>query len=200
VIPITAAFNTRFYARVLLTILLTEYLNTILKWILAEDRPFWWVNETKEFTTLNRPKLYQNELTCETSPGLPSGHLMTSAALLYMLTDILEDYLQRINQYSKIALRTVYYATLFLISASRMYFGCHFLHQCIVGYFMGAAVARITTSNKFEAFVTNLTRRKRFLYTLFLLSEAFAVYWVQKAIGVDPQWSVKLVCRGFRTV
>jgi glucose-6-phosphatase len=193
VIPATAAFNTKIYARLLLTILLTEYLNTILKWVLAEDRPFWWVNETKEFSKLNRPKLYQNELTCETSPGMPSGHLMTSAALLYTLTEILEVYLQKINQYLKIALRTIYYTTLFLISVSRMYFGCHFLHQCIVGYFMGALVARVTTSGKFEDFMAKLTKRKRILYLLFLWCEAFAVYWVQKAFGVDPQWSVKMV-------
>lgn len=63
--------------------------------ILAEDRPYWWVSETKTYTSLTRPTLYQTEKTCETSPGSPSGHLTFASAVFYVLLTESEDCLQK---------------------------------------------------------------------------------------------------------
>uniref|UniRef100_A0A8D8GF36 Glucose-6-phosphatase n=2 Tax=Culex pipiens TaxID=7175 RepID=A0A8D8GF36_CULPI len=193
VIPVVAAFNTRLYSRLLLSVLLTEYFNTILKWILAEDRPFWWVRETSEFTTLNRPKLYQNELTCEPSPGNPSGHLMTSTTYLYVIFSVLEE--AAVLRHGKpvvISLRVCYYFSLLLISISRMYFGCHFLHQCIFGILAGVLLTKVTMSLSFEKYLTKLTRRRRLAYCCLICLLLLGIYWGQKLFGVDPQWPVKM--------
>ncbi|XP_055637828.1 glucose-6-phosphatase 3 isoform X2 [Toxorhynchites rutilus septentrionalis] len=192
VIPLVAACSTRLYSRLLLSVLLTEYVNTLLKWILAEDRPFWWVRETKEFTTLNRPKLYQNELTCEPSPGNPSGHLMTSTTYLYVIFSVLEEAGMRYGKFVVIAMRICYYLALLFISVSRMYFGCHFLHQCIFGILMGVILTKLTMSLSFEKYLTKLTRKRRLTYCSMICMTFLGVYWVQKALGVDPQWSVKM--------
>ncbi|XP_055596075.1 glucose-6-phosphatase 3 isoform X2 [Uranotaenia lowii] len=192
VIPLVAAFSTRLYSRLLLSVLLTEYLNTILKWILAEDRPFWWVRETKEFSSLNRPKLYQNELTCEPSPGNPSGHLMTSTTFLYVIFSVLEDAGLQHGKAVVIVLRACYYLALCLISISRMYFGCHFLHQCIFGILFGVLFTKFTMSLSFEKYLSKLSRKRRLAYVFLTCLLLLGVYWGQKLFGVDPQWSVKM--------
>ncbi|XP_065076241.1 glucose-6-phosphatase 3-like isoform X2 [Ochlerotatus camptorhynchus] len=192
VIPLVAGLSTRIYSRLLLSVLLTEYFNTLLKWILAEDRPFWWVRETKEFTTLNRPKLYQNELTCEPSPGNPSGHLMTSTTYLYVIFSVLEEAGLQYGKSVVIALRICYYLSLLLISISRMYFGCHFLHQCIIGILLGVAMTKLTMSLSFEKYLTKMTRKRRLAYCSLICMVLLLVYWGQKLFGIDPQWSVKM--------
>lgn len=192
VIPLVAGLSTRVYSRLLLSVLLTEYCNTLLKWILAEDRPFWWVRETKEFTTLNRPKLYQNELTCEPSPGNPSGHLMTSTTYLYVIFSVLEEAGLQYGKSVVVALRICYYLSLLMISISRMYFGCHFLHQCIIGILLGVAMTKLTMSLSFEKYLTKLTRKRRLAYCSLICMVLLLVYWGQKLFGIDPQWSVKM--------
>ncbi|XP_062551367.1 glucose-6-phosphatase 2 isoform X1 [Armigeres subalbatus] len=192
VIPLVAGLSTRLYSRLLLSVLLTEYFNTLLKWILAEDRPFWWVRETKEFTTLNRPKLYQNELTCEPSPGNPSGHLMTSTTYLYVIFSVLEEAGIQYGRTVVVTLRACYYLSLLLISVSRMYFGCHFLHQCIIGILLGVVMTKLTMSLSFEKYLTKLTRKRRLGYCCLICLVLLGVYWGQKLFGVDPQWSVKM--------
>ncbi|XP_055543847.1 glucose-6-phosphatase 3 isoform X1 [Wyeomyia smithii] len=192
VIPLVAGLSTRLYSRLLLSVLLTEYFNTLLKWILAEDRPFWWVRETKEFTTLNRPKLYQNEYTCEPSPGNPSGHLMTSTTYLYVIFSVLEEAGFQYGKSAVVTLRICYYAILLFISISRMYFGCHFLHQCIFGIVFGVALTKLTMSLSFEKHLTKLTRKRRMAYFCLICLILLAVYWGQKLVGIDPQWSVKM--------
>ncbi|XP_058815377.1 glucose-6-phosphatase 3 isoform X1 [Topomyia yanbarensis] len=192
VIPLVAGLSTRLYSRLLLSVLLAEYFNTLLKWILAEDRPFWWVHETNEFTSLNRPKLYQNEYTCEPSPGNPSGHLMTSTTYLYVMFSVLEEAVLQYGRSVVIALRVCYYLMLLFISVSRMYFGCHFLHQCIFGILLGVVLTKLTMSLSFEKHLTKLSRKRRIAYCCLTCLVLLGIYWGQKLIGVDPQWSVKM--------
>ncbi|XP_049538220.1 glucose-6-phosphatase 3 isoform X1 [Anopheles darlingi] len=192
VIPIAASLSTTVYSKLLLSVLLTEYANTFVKWVLAEDRPFWWLNETKEFSSLNRPKIYQNELTCEPSPGNPSGHLMTSTAYLFVIFSVLEECLRQYGRLTIVALRIVYYSTLFFISVSRMYFGCHFLHQCIFGIVLGIGMSKICLSHRLEKYIVKQTGRRRVGYVGLICLTLLATYWIQKLMGIDPQWAVKM--------
>ncbi|XP_058059540.1 glucose-6-phosphatase 3 [Anopheles bellator] len=192
VIPVVAGLSTTLYSKLLLSVLLTEYANTFVKWVLAEDRPFWWLNETNEFTTLNRPKIYQNELTCEPSPGNPSGHLMTSTAYLFVIFSVLEECLRSYGKLAIIALRIVYYSTLLLISVSRMYFGCHFLHQCIFGILLGIGMSRVCLSHRLEKYIAKQSRRRRVAFVGLICAILLTVYWIQKLLGIDPQWAVKM--------
>ncbi|VUZ57265.1 unnamed protein product [Hymenolepis diminuta] len=56
----------------LLSINFSEWLNCVLKWLLDDDRPYWWVHTSEKAYI----KLKQFPLTCETGPGSPSGHCM----------------------------------------------------------------------------------------------------------------------------
>uniref|UniRef100_A0A182QTR7 glucose-6-phosphatase n=1 Tax=Anopheles farauti TaxID=69004 RepID=A0A182QTR7_9DIPT len=192
VIPVVAGLSTTLYSKLLLSVLLTEYANTIVKWILAEDRPFWWLNETKEFSSLNRPKIYQNELTCEPSPGNPSGHLMTSTTYLFVIFSVLEECLGKYGRLSIISLRVVYYSTLFFISISRMYFGCHFLHQCIFGIVLGIVMSKVCLSHRLEKYISKQSGKRRVGFVVLICLLMLSLYWIQKLLGIDPQWAVKM--------
>ncbi|XP_058123650.1 glucose-6-phosphatase 2 [Anopheles ziemanni] len=192
VIPLVAGLSTTLYSKLLLSVLLTEYANTFAKWVLAEDRPFWWLNETKEFTSLNRPKIYQNELTCEPSPGNPSGHLMTSTTYLFVIFSVLEEYLRKYGRVPIIMLRIAYYTTLFFISVSRMYFGCHFLHQCIFGVILGIGMSKVCLSHRLEKYIVKQSGKKRVGFVVLICLILLGLYWIQKLMGIDPQWAVKM--------
>lgn len=59
---------------------MAEWSNTLFKWLLMEDRPFWWVQEED-----GRPFLKQTRLTCETGPGSPSGHCTGATVMCYVI-------------------------------------------------------------------------------------------------------------------
>lgn len=44
-----------------------ELLNTVFKWFLHGQRPYWWIQETQLYE--KPPDLQQFRLTCETGPG-----------------------------------------------------------------------------------------------------------------------------------
>ena len=99
----------------------------------------WIVNETvKIIVSRARPEFMLFE---ETSFSFPSGHAMNSTALylaiLFSLLLIVKS--KRI----KIVLWAVFILLPFLIGASRVYFGVHYLTDVISGWFLGAFVAII---------------------------------------------------------
>lgn len=51
------------------------------------DRPYWWVAEMEEAhnSTSLLPEIYQYQSTCETGPGMPSGHSMAMSAAWYVV-------------------------------------------------------------------------------------------------------------------
>jgi glucose-6-phosphatase len=65
--------------------------------LLFGDRPYWWVHEHDGIlkaaaVTRHASGLRQNPLTCETGPGNPSGHVMDSLVLGYVIADVLTTY------------------------------------------------------------------------------------------------------------
>ncbi|GLH13687.1 uncharacterized protein GBIM_18211 [Gryllus bimaculatus] len=117
-VPLAAGIHTLLAADLLVASLVAEWSNTLLKWLLMEDRPYWWVREV-ELTGLRTPTLRQTPLTCETGPGSPSGHVMGATAVMYVLREWIE-------------------------------------HYYIIPH------------------------------------EDLSAYWFQRALGIDPQWSVRL--------
>lgn len=63
--------------------------------MIAEDRPYWWIKETTTFSDFNKPTLRQTNLTCETTPGCPSGHSIAAAAVLYVICTEIINYLSQ---------------------------------------------------------------------------------------------------------
>jgi glucose-6-phosphatase len=54
------------------------------------ERPYWWVHEMEEAHKLDAhphkiAEIHQYSSTCETGPGMPSGHSMAMSAAWYVI-------------------------------------------------------------------------------------------------------------------
>lgn len=111
--PILFALNRKVGHRTIAALTLTEWANQILKWLLAGERPYWYVHErahelanaTIDSATLTHQQydltsnndqlllakplaaLKQFPVTCELGAGSPSGHAMVTATVWYILID-----------------------------------------------------------------------------------------------------------------
>lgn len=111
--PLLFAFNKRVGHRMILALTLAEWANQILKWLLAGERPYWYVHEranelrlsadlvnnlTNSASDVAEPMVAQQQqlattqlrqfpVTCELGAGSPSGHAMVTATVWYVLID-----------------------------------------------------------------------------------------------------------------
>ncbi|KAJ1526966.1 hypothetical protein ONE63_008513 [Megalurothrips usitatus] len=213
-IPLAAALDLQLACDLLVVCIIGEWSNTLLKWLLMEGRPFWWVRETEIYENLGitAPVLKQTSHTCETGAGSPSGHVMHAAVIGFVLAQwILAKYESgskfprpKTPMYRKLTW-TIYALILVIIGLSRMYIAAHFPHQCVLGAALGIPLAWSLTSGKSSVcqWWKNAGRGKLLTITILMSSLAFGGYWLQKGIGVDPQWSVKLAfkwCQSHRNV
>ena len=57
------------------SVIICEWINQVLKWILHGHRPYWYIKSSnQQFASMSQLK--QTPITCETGPGNPSGHVM----------------------------------------------------------------------------------------------------------------------------
>lgn len=211
-LPFCLAFDARLYVALVLVTSLTSYTTHILKWMLAGSRPYWWVRETAAYGHLTRPTLRQTVLTCETSAGNPSGHVMLNAAYLYVFVYfMLESPMakRRFNDAQRRWLRPlcwlVYVTFVGLVATSRMYYGCHYMHQCVLGAALGYGLCRSLLHKPpgqagpgTEPAVRLLSSDGRRLALLGAAMAAVAVvtWCVQVLLQVDPMWSIHMVSEG----
>lgn len=163
--------------------------------ILAGTRPYWWINETHLFTNLTRPIIRQSTLfTCETSAGNPSGHVMFTSSVLFLIIRTALPWLRRHSSTSfKYLIWNIYVGVLGVISISRIYFACHFFHQCVFGIGFGIAVSQILQQRKIIRYLTELHVMKAILLGIFALVVCICVYFSHYIISRDPHWAVKKV-------
>ncbi|CAG2062961.1 unnamed protein product, partial [Timema podura] len=135
---------TSFGTDILVATVVAEWSNTLLKWLLMEDRPFWWVRETDVYgkgDLARFPKLRQTPLTCETGPGSPSGHVMGYGAVAYCLVVWFIKMFVKNNKKLSASTKSrvivsawiLYGVTIVLVALSRLYVATHFPHQCLLG-------------------------------------------------------------------
>lgn len=227
VVPLIIALSVRSYITVLSASVCSELMNCLLKWLvkiflfahtetfqivfpfahfltgqrlIAEDRPYWWVMETNAYTMFTRPTLRQTYLTCETSAGSPSGHSMLFATILFVA---MQESLQTMPWY-RTASPTIKYCTwnifislLTLVAISRMYFACHFLHQCLLGVVLGIFAGHIVRQPYIQQQWIDMRVLDALIIGIALLLLMVVVYFGQMLLHVDPQWSVRKVCNAF---
>ncbi|XP_024944508.1 glucose-6-phosphatase isoform X2 [Cephus cinctus] len=165
-----------------------------------EHRPYWWVKERELLVEHAYPVLQQTRLSCETGPGSPSGHVMGSTAVLFAIVASLDEILSKSRKIShrtkaagKYILWILFGASLILIAMSRLYTATHFPHQCFLGFLGGLYVAKsLLLDTKMSTWWRNSKRPKVLLAALGMTMISFGAYWLQKGLGIDPQWSVKL--------
>ncbi|XP_067004675.2 glucose-6-phosphatase catalytic subunit 1 [Anabrus simplex] len=204
--PLAASLNTTLAADILVVSILAEWSNTLLKWLLMEDRPYWWVREMafleKPSLTNVPPPLRQTHLTCETGPGSPSGHVMGATAVAYVVVQwCIERFVVNNSRLSNGQKKNVirflwllFVLAMVFVALSRLYVATHFPHQCFLGFFCGLGVGWLFTSK--QSSVTRWwqdgSRPKLLLASLLMSSISVGAYWLQKALGIDPQWSVRM--------
>ncbi|XP_072937654.1 glucose-6-phosphatase catalytic subunit 1 [Epargyreus clarus] len=145
--PVIAGIDSVFGAQMLLAVAFGGWINTMLKWILVEDRPYWWVRETSYYEDSVRPTIRQGPFTCETGPGSPSGHCAVAATLFmlcnmwcsHMINDLGVPRLREI--YNWLPLKTMYFSVMTGVGLARMYAGAHFPHQCLLGGLVGSFIS-----------------------------------------------------------
>lgn len=164
---------------------------------LAGTRPYWWVHETHLFTNLTRPYVRQTYLTCETTSGNPSGHVMFTASILYFIIKTIfyqSPWFRRyLNKPFKFFLWNIYLAILGLISISRMFFACHFFHQCVLGSCFGITISHFLQLRRVNRFLTEIHRIKGFILGLAIVIFTISFYFAHYIIAQDPLWTVKKV-------
>lgn len=230
VLPFIAAFRTRSYIKAFTALICSELLCNWLKWLVLhskstvcftviygrdfsnspsllkcrlihEDRPYWWVMETKSYTHFVRPVLEQTSLTCETSSGSPSGHAMMFSTVLFV---IMQDSLRLVDKNTNSS-KTVKYCSwntflslVTLVCISRMYFACHFFHQCLFGVVIGIFVGYCIRRKDIYNHILHMRPLRALLIYISLMLLTVCIYFALLLFEIDPQWSVRKVCTHFR--
>jgi len=139
----------------LIALIASDWTNGMMKWAARGDRPYWHDDRVKEFS-----------VTCESGFGMPSGHMMVSTAVSFLL-------IARISPRWRRTARSIAFIFLFLVGLSRMYVGAHFLGQVIAGTMIGAIEAfiliRYRVAEQFTRALEKQLHRARQHSTSFLL-------------------------------
>ncbi|XP_022687818.1 glucose-6-phosphatase 2-like [Varroa jacobsoni] len=173
----------------LLVVVITEWTNMLLKWILMGDRPFWWVLENMKPRFEGDTIITQFPLTCETGPGSPSGHVELQAALNYAILHFLTIKVFRKAQFlSGLILWPAYLMLIIAVSLSRLYIAAHFPHQCVLGAFIGFTIAYCLV----DIDTTSWRLRHYLLLTLSLYLLAVLTKYSLLLSGTDPMRTLVL--------
>jgi len=143
--PFLYCLSTSLGLKVLWTSAIVEWLNALLKWLVRDDRPYWYQSET---CLISSAELKQFPITCESGPGFPSGHVMANSALgLLIILHIQSVIRLKKNQlYFLIVVIPIFICTLVFVAVSRVYIATHFPHQVIAGAIVGCVSAVLINS------------------------------------------------------
>lgn len=145
---------------------------------------------------MTRPDLRQTHLTCETSAGNPSGHVMFAATIFYVGTsNILHSmsWYRKSGSIVRYCIWNIFLAFLAMITVSRLYFACHFLHQCLLGAALGILIGHLLNESKISRKLNRMGLVSAAATYSMILSLAVAIYGSHYIMQKDPQWSIRKV-------
>ncbi|XP_028174061.1 glucose-6-phosphatase 3 isoform X2 [Ostrinia furnacalis] len=206
--PFVSTLDSVFAAQLLLCMSFGGWLNSVMKWWLLEDRPYWWVRETSFYEGARRPQLRQFRQTCETGPGSPSGHSTTVAMLLLLaimwISHIMNDRKCYIWWW-KYIVYPVFACALGSVMLARMFVATHFPHQTLMGALVGSLLAPALCIYVCDPYVWGFgphgrsdTRRAvawHVFSALVTVAISVVTYFSLTLCGWDPHWTVKLAFR-----
>lgn len=190
---------------VIMTTVIAEWLNQVLKWLLHGERPYWYVHSSGHFDPQQTP-IKQFPITCELGPGHPSGHSMVTAAVWYIiLSSLLRAYkshqqsqitatgdrrttADKSTQVATITTWALYLVVLATVAVSRVFLGCHFPHQCVAGAALGALLANWISRQ-------HIKPSHYLAASLLLFTTAFGTFGLLQSLGFDPDWTIRLATK-----
>ncbi|KMY87749.1 glucose-6-phosphatase 2 [Drosophila simulans] len=196
-IPLCGIFSQEILLHLFSAFTLISTLNSFEKWIFPETRPLWFLREQfANKVVVEKPAvaLESHQLSCEMTGGLPCAHSMTFTVFVLILASFFfVRCWDRSEAWRSPFCRCIMY---FLIIGmvvcmwlSRLYLATEFLHQCILGSYLG-----IRALSTFEGNVKYLfARPRRYAVSAvcFLGGLALSVYYVKLELNIDPHWSVR---------
>ncbi|XP_073964539.1 LOW QUALITY PROTEIN: glucose-6-phosphatase catalytic subunit 1-like [Choristoneura fumiferana] len=191
--PLVSILDSVFAAQLLLCLGFGGWLNTVMKWWILEDRPYWWVREST-FYSSHRPKLRQTQQTCEPGPGSPSGHSAAAAASIILLlmwaAHAMQDRKCTVRWW-KYVLYPLCAGMMVSVFVARLFVAAHFPHQCMFGALVGAFLSPALCIYVSDPFIwrygAHATRT---------VTQANGGTWRGPSnCAADPQWTVKLALR-----
>lgn len=194
--PLLLALHAGLGVRLMWTLIFCEWSNMILKWVLAGDRPFWWIHETPVYSHRLPPPMYQFPITCETGSGNPSGHAKLNAAMFYVLVSaFISMVVQRTSRLSekqktwaRRGLWAAYASWMVLVVLSRVYVAAHFPHQCIAGVAIGIGMAIMVAR---MPILQVMTRKQYLALSATIITTVLGVYFGLQFAGWDALWSME---------
>ncbi|KAH8244311.1 hypothetical protein KR026_006117 [Drosophila bipectinata] len=196
-IPLSGIYSQELLTHLLSAVTLVSTLNSFEKWIYPEMRPLWWLREQyAKGQVLNKPQvaLESNNLSCETSGGLPCGHSMTFTVFVLILASFFfvhcwQRYVYWRSSIWRFFLYPLIVGVVVCMWLSRLFLATEFLHQCVLGSYFG-----IRALNCFEGNIKYLYSRRRrsaVMVVIILGGIAIGVYFLKLHLSIDPHWSVR---------
>jgi len=175
---------------------------------LRGERPYWYVRELAKATKageVNDAAFQQNAQTCETGPGLPSGHCMSAMLVAMALYDtltnkILDRFLAKTSFMYIIISRLAWNALVAVqlaVAAARVYNLNHFPHQCAAAFICGLVVLQ-TCYYRDLFWVAARSRAKAVAAVALVVGAAVALYFGLQTNGLDPDWTLDYAARHCR--
>lgn len=119
--------------------------------------------------------------------------MFTASTLFFAIQTILQNPSQRSNKAIQYFAWNIYVAILMLISMSRMFFACHFFHQCLFGAAFGIVIGRTLQSRRINNMIINLIRLEAFALAATVVLLTISIYFAHYLLASDPQWSIQKV-------
>ncbi|KAJ8035690.1 Glucose-6-phosphatase 2 [Holothuria leucospilota] len=183
--------------KILWAAVFSEWFNMTLKWLLFGHRPYWWVRETKLYNDQNRPDVEQFPSTCETGAGSPSGHMMVTAAVWFIIVRALIRHLRQSrgtkgsSTLAEVLLWTCFGVFMASVGIARLFIATHFPNQVVLGLIIGMLIGNLV----FELPVHSFTVLNYFTGSMFLLQAVFYQYFIMYLMGLKPDWSIALAAK-----
>lgn len=223
--PIAYLLDEQIGKRLILTTVIAEWLNQVLKWMLHGERPYWYVHSSGHFDPKQVP-IRQFPITCELGPGHPSGHSMVTAAVWFIIIDSIIKLYTKLSESQKqetkkgeqpiedMSATTTTSRSLVLFEQST----CNmrqFKYSAWTLYLLlltTVAVSRVFLGCHFPhqciagailgilvaKLVSSMNDQSGLLFVSFapvLFVTAFATFGLLQALGFDPSWTIKLATK-----
>ncbi|XP_055837465.1 glucose-6-phosphatase catalytic subunit 1 [Episyrphus balteatus] len=181
VIPIIGSTDMQLMGQMTFALGLLNVISSVTKWVFPQYRPFWWIRENN----LRSIKINQSSISCDTAAGFPSAHSMSFTGFVFVFLLYLN--LSPRNRWLAVTLLSI------PTWIACVYFGSHFLHQCICGSIVAVFVIELIRRKQRDVIFMQSWRKKTAIAAvtavgIFVIGMYFAMLYA----GLDPHWSVRM--------